>query len=169
MGLALEMPDLVRDVGSFDTVAAGLEPLFSQDKLGMYLIELCVELMLDVVEVSVLLNLGNVSSVVELGNGGVEGVEGRHWAIEKEKEPGGHGLNWSVEIVGGVCVELCDVRYLIMVLPSEELHLAIVSLTNPLGWACVTCADRDGGGNLSRIGDKVVGAKGIFVVVGDLG
>ena len=85
----------------------------------MYLIELCVKLMLGVVKVSVLLNLGDVSPVVKLSNGRVEGVEGWHQAIEKEEEPGGHGLDWSVKIVGGVCVEFCDVRYLIMVLPSK--------------------------------------------------
>src|SRR5579863_1340893 len=148
---------------------ATLEPLFSQGELGMYLIELGIEFALGVIEVSVSLDLGDVPPIVELGNGRAEGVEGRGRAVEKEKEPGGHGLNWSVEIVGGVCVELCDVRYLIMVLPSEELHLAVILLTNPLGWTRVTRADRDGDGDLSHVGDEVVGAKGVLVVVGDLG
>src|SRR5579863_4176661 len=119
MGAALKVPDLVRDAGGFDTMAAALEALFSQEELGTYLIELCVELALGVIEVSVSLNLGDVSPVVELGNGGAEGVEGRCGAVEEEKEPGGQGLDWSVEIIGGVCIEFCDVWYLIMVLPCE--------------------------------------------------
>src|SRR5579863_303795 len=56
-----------------------------------------------------------------------------------------------------------------MVLPGEKLHLAVVSLTNPLGRACVARADRDGGGDLSRVGNEIVGIKGVIVVVGDLG
>src|SRR5579863_7348938 len=119
MGAALKVPDLVRDMGGFDTMAAALEALFSQEELGMYLIELCIELALGVVKVSVSLDLGDVSPVVELGNGEVEGVKGWCRTIEEEKEPEGHGLNWSVEIIGGVCIELCDIRYLIMVLPRE--------------------------------------------------
>ena len=100
-------------------MAAGLEALFCQEELGTYLIELRVELALGVVEVSVSLDLGDVSPVVELSNGGAEGVEGRCGAVEEEEEPGGQSLDWSVEIVGGVGVELCDIRYLIMVLPGE--------------------------------------------------
>src|SRR5579863_6931742 len=119
VGTALEVSDLVGDVGSLDTMAAALEALFSQEELGTYLIELCVELALGVVEVSVSLDFSDVSPVVEFGNGGVEGVEGRRRAIEKEEEPGGHSLNWSVEVIGGVCIELCDVRYPIMVLPGK--------------------------------------------------
>ena len=119
MGSPLKVSNLVGDTGSFDVMVAGLEPLFSQDKLGMYLIELHIELTLDVVEVLVSLDLGNVTPIVELGNGGVEGVEGWRRAIEKEEEPGGHSFDWSIEVVGGVCVELSDVRYLIMVLPGE--------------------------------------------------
>ena len=61
-----EMADLVGDAGSLDMVVAALEPLFSQDELGMYLIELCVELTLGVIEVSVSLDLGNIPPVVEL-------------------------------------------------------------------------------------------------------
>ena len=68
VGSALKVPDLVRDAGSFDMMAAGLEPLFSQDELGMYLIELCIKLTLDVVKVLVLLNLSDVSLAVELGH-----------------------------------------------------------------------------------------------------
>jgi len=83
------------------------------------LIKLCVKLVLGVVEVSVLLNFSDVSPVIELGNSRAEGVEGRRRAVEKEVELGGHGLNWFIEIVGGVCVELCDVQYLIMVLPGK--------------------------------------------------
>src|SRR5579863_9011304 len=94
VGAALKVPDLVGDAGSLDTIAAALEALFSQEELGTYLIELCIELTLGVVEVSVLLDLGNVSPVVEFGNGRAEGVEGRHWAIEEEEESGGHGLDW---------------------------------------------------------------------------
>src|SRR5579863_9914888 len=150
-------------------MAAALEVLFSQDELGTYLIELRVELAFDVVEVLVSLDFGDIPPVVELGNGGVEGVEGQHWPVEEEEEPGGHGLDWSVEIVGRVCMEFCNVRYLIMVLPGEELHLSIVSLTNPLGRARVARADWDGGCDLSRVGDEVVGARGVLVVVGDLG
>ena len=56
-----------------------------------------------------------------------------------------------------------------MVLPGKKLHLAIISLTNPLGWARVTRADRDGGGDLSRVGNEIVGTKGVVMVVGDLG
>src|SRR5579863_1773066 len=56
-----------------------------------------------------------------------------------------------------------------MVLPGEKLHLAIVSLTNPLGRAHVAHADRDGGGDLSRVGKEIVGTEGVFVIVGDLG
>src|SRR5579863_8703276 len=119
MGSALEMPDLVRDMGSLDMMAAALEALFSQEELGMYLIELHVELALSVVEVLVSLDLSDVSPVVKLGNGRAEGVEGQCQAVEKEEEPGGHGLDWSVKIVGGVGIELCNVQYLIMVLPSE--------------------------------------------------
>ena len=119
VGSAFEVPDLVGDTGGLDTMAAALEALFSQEELGTYLIELRVKLALGVVEVSVSLDFGDVSPVVELGNGGAEGVEGRCRAIEKEEEPGGQGLDWSVEIVGGVGVEFCDVRYLIMVLPCE--------------------------------------------------
>ena len=119
VGSTLEVSDLVRDTGGLDTMAAALEALFSQEELGTYLIELRVKLALGVVEVLVSLDFGNVSPVVKLGNGRVEGVEGRRRAIEKEEEPGGHSLDWSVEVVGGVCVELCDVRYLIMVLPSK--------------------------------------------------
>ena len=100
-------------------MAAGLEALFSQEELGTYLIELGVELALGVVEVSVSLDLGDVPPVVELGNGGAEGVEGRRRAVEEEKEPGGQGLDWSVEFVGWVGIEFCDVRYLIMLLPCE--------------------------------------------------
>ena len=66
VGLALEVSNLVGDMGSFDMVAAGLELLFSQDELGTYLIELCVKLMLGVIEVSVSLDFGNVPPVVEL-------------------------------------------------------------------------------------------------------
>src|SRR5579863_6632954 len=76
IGVALEVSDLVGDAGGLDTMAAALEALFSQEELGTYLIELCVELALGVVEVSVLLDLGDVSPVVELGNDGAEGVEG---------------------------------------------------------------------------------------------
>src|SRR5579863_4306513 len=103
VGTALEVSDLVGDTGGLDTMAAALEALFSQEELGTYLIELCVKLTLGVVKVSVLLDFSDVSPVVELGNGGVEGVEGRRQAVEKEVEPGGHGLDWSVEIIGGVC------------------------------------------------------------------
>src|SRR5579863_5338764 len=166
---SLEVSDFVSDAGGFETMAATLELLFSQDELGTYLIELGVELALGVIEVLVSLDLGDVPPAVELGNGGAEGVEGRGRTVEEEEEPGGHGLDWSVEIVGGVCVELYDIWYLIMVLPGEELHLAVVSLTNPLGWTCVARANQDGGGNLSCIGDKVVGAEGVLVVMGDLG
>src|SRR5579863_1010736 len=56
-----------------------------------------------------------------------------------------------------------------MVLPGEKLHLAVVSLTNPLGRMRVARADRDGGGDLSRVGNEIVGTEGIVVVVGDLG
>ena len=119
MGAALEVSDLVGDAGGFDTMAAALEALFSQEELGTYLIELCVELALGVIEVSVSLDLGNVSPVVELGNGGVEGVEGRCRAVEEEKELGGQGLDWSIKFVGWVGIEFCDVWYLIMLLPCE--------------------------------------------------
>ena len=104
MGPALKVPDLVGDTGGLDTMAAALEALFSQEELGMYLIELCVELALNVIEVSVSLDFGDISPVVELSNGRAEGVEGRRQAIEEEEEPGGHGLDWSVEVIGGVCV-----------------------------------------------------------------
>src|SRR5579863_6264484 len=93
MSVPLEVPDLVGDTGGFDTMAAALKALFSQEELGMYLIELCVELALGVVEVSVLLDFGDVTPVIEFGNSGVEGVEGWCRTIEKEEEPGGHGLN----------------------------------------------------------------------------
>src|SRR5579863_5859045 len=119
MGSTLEVSDLVRDTGGLNMMAAALEALFSQEELGTYLIELCVELALGVVKVSVSLDFGDVSPVVELGNGGVEGVEGRCRAIEEEEEPGGHGLDWSVEIVGWVSIEFCNIWYLIMVLPCE--------------------------------------------------
>ena len=66
MGSALKVPNLVGDTGGFNMMVAGLELLFSQDELGMYLIELCVELALGVVEVLVLLNLGDVPPIVEL-------------------------------------------------------------------------------------------------------
>ena len=119
MGSSLEVSDLVGNAGGFETMAASLEPLFSQDELGTYLIELGVELALCVIKVSVPLDLGDVPPAVELGNGRAEGVEGWCWAVEEEKEPGGHGLDWSVEIVGGVGIEFCNIRYLIMVLPCE--------------------------------------------------
>ena len=119
VGPSLEMSDLVGDAGGLDMMAAALEVLFSQEELGTYLIELRVELTLDVVEVSVSLDLSDISPVVELGNGGAEGVEAQRQAIEKEEEPGGHGLDWSIEIIGGVGIKLCNVRYLIMVLPGE--------------------------------------------------
>src|SRR5579863_5731136 len=119
MGLALEVSDLVGDMGGLDTMAAALEALFSQEELGTYLIEFCVELALGVVEVSVSLNLGDISPVIELGNGGAEGVEGRCGTVEEEEEPGGQSLDWSVEVVGRVGVEFCNIRYLIMVLPGE--------------------------------------------------
>src|SRR5579863_6224154 len=119
MGASLEVSDLVGDVGGLNMMVAALEALFSQEELGMYLIELCVELALGIVEVSVSLDFGDVSPIVELGNSIVEGVEGWCWAIEEEEEPGGHGLDWSVEVVGGVGIEFCNIRYLIMVLPCE--------------------------------------------------
>src|SRR5579863_6409972 len=119
MGVALEVSGLVEDVGGLDTMAAALKALFSQEELGTYLIKLCVELTLGVVEVSVSLDLGDISPVVELGNGGGEGVEGRSGAVEEEEEPGGHGLDWPVEIIGWVGVEFCNIRYLIMVLPCK--------------------------------------------------
>src|SRR5579863_1254570 len=56
-----------------------------------------------------------------------------------------------------------------MVLPGKKLHLAVVSLMNPLGRARVTRANRDGGGNLSRVGNEIVRTKGVVVVMGDLG
>ena len=56
-----------------------------------------------------------------------------------------------------------------MVLPGEELHLAVVSLTNPLGGTHVARANRDGGGDLSCVGNKIVRTEGVLVVVGDLG
>src|SRR5579863_6063931 len=56
-----------------------------------------------------------------------------------------------------------------MLLPSKKLHLAVVSLTNPLGRARVARADRDGGGDLSHVGNEMVGTEGVLVVVGDLG
>src|SRR5579863_1381734 len=114
MGAALKVPDLVRDTGGFNTMAAALEALFSQEELGTYLIEL------GVIEVSVSLNFGDVSPVVKLGNSEAEGVEGQRRAIEKEEEPGGHSLDWSVEVVGGVCIELCDVQYLIWSSPASS-------------------------------------------------
>ena len=116
---SLEVLDLVGDMGGFDTMAAALEVLFSQEELGIYLIELHIELVFDVVEVSVSLNFSNVAPVVEFGNGEAEGVEGRYWAIEEKEEPGGHGLDWSIKIIRGVSVELCNVWYLIMVLPGK--------------------------------------------------
>src|SRR5579863_808610 len=119
VGSSFEVSNLVGDAGGLDTMAAGLEALFCQEELGTYLIELGVELALGVIEVSVSLNFGDVPPIVELGNGGAEGVEGRCGAVEEEKEPGGQGLDWSIEIVGGVCIEFCDVWYLIMVLPCE--------------------------------------------------
>src|SRR5579863_4746947 len=109
-------------------MAAGLEALFSQEELGTYLIKLCIELALDVIEVSVSLDFGNVPPVVELCHSRAEGVEGWHWAVEEEEKPEGHSLDWFIEIVGWVCVELGDIQYLIMVLPSEKLHLAVISL-----------------------------------------
>jgi len=66
VGAALKVSDLVRDTGSLDMMAAGLEVLFSQEELGTYLIKLHVELVLGVVKVSVSLNFGNVSPVVKL-------------------------------------------------------------------------------------------------------
>ena len=66
VGVSLKVSDLVGDAGGFDTMAAALEPLFSQNELGTYLIELCVELALDVIEVLVLLDFGDVPPVVEL-------------------------------------------------------------------------------------------------------
>ena len=128
VGSPLEVSDLVGDAGGLDTMAAGLEALFSQEELGTYLIELGVKLALGVVEVSVLLDLSDVSPVVELGNGGAEGVEGRCGTIEEEEEPGGHGLDWPVEIIGGVGVELCNV--LLFVFPAEALQL----------WTCTASA-----------------------------
>src|SRR5579863_8679831 len=56
-----------------------------------------------------------------------------------------------------------------MLLPGEKLHLAVVSLTNPLGRARIARADRDGDGDLSRVGNEIVGTEGVFVIVGDLG
>src|SRR5579863_3778278 len=56
-----------------------------------------------------------------------------------------------------------------MVLPGEKLHLAVVSLTNPLGRARVTRADWDGCSDLSRVGNEIVGTEGVLVVMGDLG
>src|SRR5579863_2413744 len=119
MGSTLEVSDLVRDTGGLNMMAAALEALFSQEELGTYLVKLCVELALGVVKVSVSLDFGDVPPVVELSNGRVEGVEGWCWAVEEEVEPGGHGLDWPVEIIGGVCVEFCDIRYLIMILPGK--------------------------------------------------
>ena len=75
MGPSFEVADLVGDAGGFDTMAAALEPLFSQDELGTYLIELCVELALGVIEVSVSLDLGDISPVVELRDCQAECVE----------------------------------------------------------------------------------------------
>ena len=65
MGSSFEVSDLVGDAGGFDTMVATLKPLFSQDELGTYLIELCVELALGVIEVSVSLDFGDVPPVVE--------------------------------------------------------------------------------------------------------
>src|SRR5579863_2928511 len=56
-----------------------------------------------------------------------------------------------------------------MVLPGEKLHLAIVSLMNPLGRARIARANRDGGSDLSHVGNEIVGTEGVFVVMGDLG
>src|SRR5579863_9546546 len=56
-----------------------------------------------------------------------------------------------------------------MLLPGEKLHLAVVSLTNPLGRARIARADWDGGGDLSRVGNEIVGTEGVLVIVGDLG
>ena len=70
MGSSLEVSDFVGDAGGFETMAASLEPLFSQDELGTYLIELGIELAFRVVEVSVSLDLSDVSPVVEFGDGG---------------------------------------------------------------------------------------------------
>src|SRR5579863_6505180 len=56
-----------------------------------------------------------------------------------------------------------------MLLPGKKLHLAVVSLTNPLGRVRITRADRDSGGDLSRVGNEMVGAEGVLVVMGDLG
>ena len=66
VGSSLEMPNFVGDAGGFDTMAATLELLFSQDELGTYLIELCVELALGVIEVSVSLNFSDIPPVVKL-------------------------------------------------------------------------------------------------------
>src|SRR5579863_9604264 len=98
-------------------MAAGLEALFSQEELGTYLIKLCIELTLGVIEVSVSLDFGDVPPIVKLCHSRAEGVEGWCRAIKEEEKPGGHGLDWSVEVVGGVCVEFCDIWYLIMILP----------------------------------------------------
>src|SRR5579863_8863640 len=56
-----------------------------------------------------------------------------------------------------------------MLLPGEKLHLAVISLTNPLGRARIARADWDGGGDLSRVGNEIVGTEGVLVIVGDLG
>ena len=66
VGLSFEMSDLVGNAGGFNMMVAALEPLFSQDKLGTYLIELGIELALGVIEVSVSLDLGDVPLIVEL-------------------------------------------------------------------------------------------------------
>ena len=70
VGSSFEVSDLVGDAGGLETMAASLEPLFSQDELGTYLIELGIKLVFCVVEVSVSLDLSDVSPVVEFGDGG---------------------------------------------------------------------------------------------------
>ena len=56
-----------------------------------------------------------------------------------------------------------------MVLPGEKLHLAVVSLTNPLGRVRIAHADWDDGCDLTSVWEESVWAEGILVVVGDLG
>jgi hypothetical protein len=73
-------------------MARGCQVVFDKMYLGLYECEFVAEVSEAVVLSLVALQLGGGVSVVEVGDGAAEGVEGRGWSTEQTLEPAGKWL-----------------------------------------------------------------------------
>jgi hypothetical protein len=68
-------------------MAAGSEVVFDEVNLGLYDRKFVAEVAQAVIEAAVAFDLSRGFPMLEIGNGGAEGVEGRSGAIEQGVEP----------------------------------------------------------------------------------